>query len=78
MIHPYLIASYTKDRMLFHKCKNFKYYCDKTIYDHFYLRNFKQKNHVQRFVLNKKPEKFLKAQLRGAFKNFSVPMQLSI
>jgi len=37
MIHPYLIASYTKDRMLFHKCKNFKYYCDKTIYDHLYL-----------------------------------------
>jgi len=45
-IHPYLFASYTKDRMLFQKCKNFKYYCD---YDNlilFYFRKYRCKNLV--------------------------------
>ena len=36
-IHPYLFASYTKDRILFHICKNFKYYCDSCSYIRFNL-----------------------------------------
>ncbi|GBO52920.1 hypothetical protein APA_721 [Pseudanabaena sp. lw0831] len=64
--------------MLFQKCKNFKYYYDRKIYNRFYLRNFKQKDRMQRFALNKKPEKFLKAPRSGAFKNFSGLLQLSI